>query len=56
MINILNERKKPKNKILREIRYDKIEEKHKNFKRLIESNEIDLKNFRKNFYKLVIKN
>ncbi len=56
MMNILNERKKPKNKILREIRYDKIEEKHKNFKRLIESNEIDLKNFRKNFYKLVIKN
>ena len=55
MINILNDRKKPKNKILREIRFDKIEEKHKNFKRLIESNEIDLKNFRKNFYKLVIK-
>ena len=55
MINILNDRKKPKNKILREIRFDKIEEKHKNFKRLVESNEIDLKNFQKNFYKLVIK-
>ena len=55
MINILNERKKPKNRMLHEIKFDKIVEKHKNFKRLVESNEIDLKNFQKNFYKLVIK-
>ena len=56
MMNILNERKKPKNRMLHEIKFDKIVEKHKNFKRLVESNEIDLKNFQKNFYKLVIKN
>ena len=55
MINILKERNKSKNKFLHEIQFKKIEQKHKDFMKMIENNQIDVKELRKNYDKILQK-
>ena len=56
MVKILRERRKPKNKIMHQIQFKKIEEKHQDFIRMVENNEIEVKKVRKYYYKLRSKN
>ena len=56
MVKILRERRKPKNKIMHEIQFQKIEEKHRNFIRMVEHNEMEVKKVRKYYFKLRSKN
>ena len=56
MVKILRERIKPKNKIMHQIQFKKIEEKHQDFIRMVENNEIEVKKVRKYYYKLRSKN
>ena len=56
MVKILKERRKPKNKIMHDIQFKKIQEKHQNFIRMIENNEMEVKKVRQYYYRLRSKN